>query len=78
MLVSTHFGKATLRCVGYTSTRNVGYFCISALVPSVRVAACWAMFLASIERRGFSFAYGFGRMPSPALKPAGAVVRPPV
>jgi hypothetical protein len=36
------------------------------------------MFLASICRRGFSLANGFGRMPSPALKPVGGVVRPPV
>ena len=27
---------------------------------------------------GFSAAKGFGRMPSPALKPAGGVVMPPV
>ena len=31
---ATNFGKATERCVGYTSTWNVGYFCSSALVPS--------------------------------------------
>src|SRR5678816_1064593 len=36
------------------------------------------MFLASICRRGFSDANGSGRTPSPGLKPAGAVVRPPL
>ena len=36
------------------------------------------MFFASIEKSGFSPANGSGRMPSPGLKPAGGVVRPPV
>src|SRR3954469_2298478 len=36
------------------------------------------MFFASICRRGFSEANGSGRTPSPGLKPAGAVVRPPL
>jgi hypothetical protein len=78
VLSVTNLGNATLRCVGYTSTRYVGYFCSSALVPSVRLPAYCAMFLASTVRRGLSPAKGLGRMPSPALKLAGAVVMPPV
>src|SRR6478736_7731815 len=36
------------------------------------------MFFASITRRGFSLANGFGRVPLPGLNSAGGVVRPPV
>ena len=51
---------------------------MSAFAPSVRLASYCAMFFASIEESGFSAANGSGRMPSPALYPAGGVVRPPV
>ena len=69
-LARSRFERATLidsAVVAITLSRS----------PSVSLSACLSIELASIENRGFSPAKGSGRRPSPALKPAGALVRPP-
>ena len=78
VLSSTRSGSATVRWVGYTSMRKFGYFFSSARAPAVNWPSYWAMFLAVMVRRGFSFANGSMRTELPALKPGGGVVRPPV
>ncbi|MOA61195.1 hypothetical protein D3C78_1862730 [compost metagenome] len=57
--------------------RKLGKRVASSAVTAVSLSLYWATFLPSITRIGFSLANGSGRKVSPALKPAGAVVRPP-
>src|SRR5207342_1603308 len=78
VLSSTRSGRDTVRWVGYTSMWYFGYFFSSARVPAVSMASYLPMFDALMLTRGCSDAKGSGRIEVPALKLAGAVVRPPV
>jgi hypothetical protein len=76
VLSSTRCGSATVRCVGYTSTRIVLKRLSSSFVPSVSLSPCDGASFAVIVRRGFSSANGSTRKVEPFWNEAGAVMPP--